>query len=198
MKIGWGITCMAGCLLASAPVFADCSDADRRSVLAMRAQDQAIREDGVLGAVGERRWGNALEAIANEQQSMLRKILARCGWTFGRSAWGDEAEAAWYIVQHGDDLAFQRSQLGHLQQLIDTFPGIPRKKLAYLEDRVLIGEGKPQRYGSQLEWVEGKLVPLPISDPADVDQRRASMGLGTMESYLVDATAKWKAMAGQR
>ena len=55
MKIGWGITCLAGCLLASAPVFADCSDADRRSVLAMRAQDQAIREDGVLGAVGERR-----------------------------------------------------------------------------------------------------------------------------------------------
>lgn len=198
MKIGWRITCLATCLLAPASVFADCSDADRRAVLAMRSQDQAIREDGVLGAVGERRWGNALEAISKEQQAMLRKILARCGWTFGRNAWGDEAEAAWYIVQHGDDLPYQRSQLGHLKQLIDTFSGIPRKKLAYLEDRVLIGEGKPQRYGSQLELVDDKLVPLPISDPADVDQRRASMGLGTMESYLVDATTKWKAMAGQR
>ncbi|MBB3197289.1 DUF6624 domain-containing protein [Roseateles terrae] len=192
------MTSLAACLLASAPVFADCSDTDRRSVLAMRAQDQAIREDGVLGAVGERRWANALQAISNEQQVLLRQILSRCGWTFGRSAWGEEAEAAWYIVQHGDNLAYQRAQLGHLQRLIETFPGIPRKKLAYLEDRVLIGEGRLQRYGSQLELVDGKLVPFPISDPAEVDQRRASMGLGTMEAYLVDATAKWKAMAERR
>jgi hypothetical protein len=49
--------------------------------------------------------------------------------------------------------------------------------LAMLHDRVLIRQGKPQIYGSQHEVDEnGKLYPLPIEDPVNVDHRRKEVG----------------------
>lgn len=194
MRWAW----VAVCWMASSHCFAICSDSDRSTVRLIRAHDQAIRGDGVLPSLGERRWMNALEALSMRHQQLLRPILSRCSWTFGRDAWGEEAEAAWYVVQHADDLSFQRAQLEDLQRLSATFPGVPRKQLAYLEDRVLLGEGKAQRYGSQLEVVDGQLVPLPIDRPAELNERRASMGLPSMEAYLAEASAKWKAMSHQR
>ncbi len=185
-------------LMASSPCFATCSDSDRSTVRLIRAHDQAIRGNGVLPSLGERRWTNALEALSMRHQQLLLPILSRCTWTFGRDTWGDEAEAAWYVVQHAEDLSFQRVQLADLQRLSATFPGVPRKQLAYLEDRVLLGEGKAQRYGSQLEVVDGQLVPLPIEQPDAVDERRASMGLPSMALYLAEARAKWKAMSERR
>jgi hypothetical protein len=50
-------------------------------------------------------------------------------------------------------------------------------------DRILVAEGKPQRYGTQFHTVDGKLVPRPIEDEANVDARRAAVGLGTMAEY---------------
>lgn len=194
MRFAW----IAACLMASSHSFATCSDSDRGTVRLIREHDQAIRGDGVLPSLGERRWMNALGAMSMRHQQLLVPILSRCGWTFGHDAWGDEAEAAWYVVQHAEDLSFQRAQLADLQRLSATFPGVPRKQLAYLEDRVLLGEGKAQRYGSQLEVVDGQLVPFPIDQPAELNERRASMGLPSMEAYLADARAKWKAMSGRR
>jgi hypothetical protein len=50
--------------------------------------------------------------------------------------------------------------------------------LAMLHDRVLIRKGRSQIYGSQHEVDEnGKMYPLPTSDPERVDQRRADVGL---------------------
>jgi hypothetical protein len=60
------------------------------------------------------------------------------------------------------------------------------KWLAFLEDRVLVGEGKKQLYGTQL--IERKGIPgihlEPIEDEANVDERRAKMGLGPLVEYL--------------
>ena len=47
--------------------------------------------------------------------------------------------------------------------------------VAYLIDRIRTGEHKPQVYGTQ--WN------VPVEDPAHVDQRRASVGLGPLAVY---------------
>jgi len=50
--------------------------------------------------------------------------------------------------------------------------------LALLEDRVAIGEGRPQIYGSQLyQEGDGPLIVQAMEDPDHVDERRASIGL---------------------
>jgi hypothetical protein len=47
-----------------------------------------------------------------------------------------------------------------------------------LEDRIRTFEGRPQRYGTQFDWDSaGQLSPLPIEDPAALDERRKAQGL---------------------
>ena len=55
--------------------------------------------------------------------------------------------------------------------------------MAYLTDRVLVAEGKPQRYGTQFHRPQGGLAPRPMEAPAEVDARRAQMGLGTLAEH---------------
>jgi len=59
------------------------------------------------------------------------------------------------------------------------------KDIAYLTDRVLVGEGKEQVYGTQLRTNEkGELELSPLFEPATVDQRRQRMGLGPLKEYM--------------
>ncbi len=59
------------------------------------------------------------------------------------------------------------------------------QNLALLEDRVLTTQGKKQIYGSQLRTNEktGKYEFYPIEREANVDKRRASVGLEPLEQY---------------
>ena len=58
---------------------------------------------------------------------------------------------------------------------------VPAYHAAYLEDRICVFEGRPQRYGTQFDWDEnGKMSPMPLQDPQQVDALRESIGLGTL------------------
>ena len=57
--------------------------------------------------------------------------------------------------------------------------------LATLEDRILIRQGKKQVYGTQLKTdTSGINTLFPIEDEANVDKRRASMGMIPLKEYL--------------
>ena len=60
---------------------------------------------------------------------------------------------------------------------------VSRANLAYLTDRVHVNEDKEQIYGTQFHMVDGKNVPRPIADAANVDKRRNDVGLGTLSEY---------------
>jgi hypothetical protein len=64
--------------------------------------------------------------------------------------------------------------------------------LAYLTDRVLAAEGKKQRYGTQLELKDGKLIPKPVEDPDGVDARRKELGMVPMAEYVAFAERMYK------
>ena len=58
------------------------------------------------------------------------------------------------------------------------------QNLALLEDRVLTNQGKKQIYGSQVSIDStGQKTFFPIIDEANVNKRRASVGLGPIEDY---------------
>jgi hypothetical protein len=87
-------------------------------------------------------------------------------------------------VQHSDhDPAFQRECLELLGEAVDAGEA-DASNLAYLTDRVLRAEGRPQRYGTQFgPGPDGGFEPQPLEDPDRVDERRASVGLGPLEEY---------------
>lgn len=85
------------------------------------------------------------------------------------------------IIQHGstDD---QRRLLVELEPLAlaGRFSG---QRYALMYDRTAVNSGELQRYGSQMSCVEGRHALEPIEDEANVDARRAEMGLGPLEDY---------------
>ncbi len=64
--------------------------------------------------------------------------------------------------------------------------------IAFLEDRLLTMDGKPQIYGTQFRTVDETTEPFPMEDPEHVDERRACVGLGT----FAENEARIKAMHG--
>lgn len=130
----------------------------------------------------EQLW-NRMRAVDSDNTAWLRDIVDTTGWP-RRSRVGDDAVvAAWLLVQHADhDPAFQRRCL----DLVEALPEgeVEATKLALLTDRVLLAEGRPQRYGTQAILVDGRYQVRETEDPEHVDERRAAVGLEPLATYL--------------
>ncbi|MFE8601756.1 DUF6624 domain-containing protein [Archangium violaceum] len=155
----------------------------RDELLRMAEEDQVARRAAVAANFKDAAASERMKAIDVKNTARMKEIVAQVGWPTKTLVGERGAKSAWLLVQHADlDVAFQRQCLPLLEKSVAAGEGSP-KDLAYLTDRVLVAEGKPQRFGTQFHTVEGKLVPRPIEDEANVDARRAAVGLGTMAEY---------------
>lgn len=123
-----------------------------------------------------------------ENLPWIRQVIAEHGWP-GRSVVGDDGSVAVFLlVQHADaDPAFQRECLGLLTTAVGQGEA-SRPHLALLTDRVLVAEGQPQEYGTQLEARGGLWAPIRMRDPDAVDARRAGMSLPPLAEYVAMVT----------
>ncbi len=113
----------------------------------------------------------------------MKQVVAKQGWPTRSQVGLDGTRAAWLLVQHADlDVVFQRKCLG-LMEAYKSSDQINQADLAYLTDRVLVNEGKPQFYGTQFHVVDGERRPRPIRGAEALDQRRKAMGMSTMKEY---------------
>jgi hypothetical protein len=156
-------------------------DGLREELLAMAAEDQAVRAE--LAADGSLFEGYhpRMEEVHRRNAARLTEIIERHGWP-GRSLAGEDgAQAAWLVLQHAiGNPPLQRRGLKLLRQAAEAGE-VPAWQVAMLEDRIRVFEGREQRYGTQFDWDEGgQISPLPIEDEAGVDERRRSVGLGPL------------------
>ena len=65
--------------------------------------------------------------------------------------------------------------------------------LALMEDRVLLGQGKKQIYGTQIGMDNQTQLYYvsPLDDPDNVDKRRAQVGLEPIAEYVKDWQIEW-------
>ena len=156
-------------------------EALRDELIGMLAADQADRLSGGGGSAG---------GTDEERTERLAEIIAEHGWP-SYSLVGEEAEdAAWAIAQHSDhDPDFQRLALRHLRAAVEAGDASPGN-LAYLTDRIAVGAGEPQTYGTQIGCGEDGPTPAtPIEDEARVDERRAAVGLPPLADYYAELEA---------
>jgi hypothetical protein len=152
----------------------------RDELLEMLAADQAERTLDDPGAT----YSPSNDAA---RTARLKEIIDEHGWPTWDLVGVDGATAAWAIAQHSDqDVAFQKGALTLLEAAAadgNSSPG----EVAYLTDRVAVNSGEPQVYGTQLRGcVDGKPAPAPMIDEDQVDERRAEVGLGTLEEYFAE------------
>lgn len=142
-------------------------------IIQMGQADQAMRQSGT--------WDASLDA---KHTLRLKQIIEEIGgWPTISKVGRQASHIAWLLVQHADhDLVFQRTCLALLKALPEG--EVTRQDMAYLEDRVLVSESRPQLYGTQFHRNEaGELEPFPIENEEQIDVRRSEVGLGTFAEY---------------
>lgn len=133
--------------------------------------------------------------LVSEQDSLneieVVKIIEKNGWV-GMSLVGGKANMTlWLVIQHAP-IKTQEKYLPLLKESVLKKESSGRH-LALLEDRILMRNGEPQTYGSQITTDEktGKQVVYEIWDPEYVNQRRKKVGLGPIEDYLERWGIEW-------
>jgi len=157
-------------------------------LLAMAAEDRRVGDE--LAAEGTLFDGYhpRMEAVHRRNAARLKAVLDRQGWPGASLVGAEAAEAAWLVAQHAiGEPDFQRRCLRLLQEAAARGE-VPAWQPAMLEDRVRMFEGRPQRYGTQLEPDdEGRFRPYPIEDPEHVEERRRRVGLEPLSVRLARA-----------
>ncbi|MEU4242673.1 DUF6624 domain-containing protein [Actinoplanes sp. NPDC026619] len=115
----------------------------------------------------------------------LAEILHSRGWPTVSSVGDEAARRAWLVAQHADRrLDPQRTALTLMAQAVQAGEA-DSGHLAMLRDRVLVNEGRPQIYGTQIAGVvDGQPVPWPCEDPEGMDARRAEVGLDPFRIHV--------------
>jgi hypothetical protein len=153
------------------------NEALRAELLAMDRYDQQVRSE--LAADGSLFDGYhpRMAAVHDANAARLRAIIAERGWPIERIAGEDGARAAHRIAQHSiNHPDFMR----HCRRLLDEASSrgeVPRSHFAYIDDRIRVYEGLPQRYGTQWRGGPSGLEPSPLEDPEHVDEWRAELGM---------------------
>ena len=114
----------------------------------------------------------------------LSEIMAEHGWPTERTVGADAARAAWLVAQHADrQLEVQRRAVQLMAEAVADGAASARD-LAFLQDRLAVNEGRPQRYGTQIGAVaDGRPVPWPCEDPERLDERRAQVVIEPFDQY---------------
>ena len=158
-------------------------DALHAALISRGRQDQAVREVFLAGHHQDTTDLRRMADVDADNTSFLKKIIAERGWP-GRSMVGrDGAEAAFLILQHSPDTAFQAQTLPLLEKGVAS-GDVEGQHLALLTDRVAVQRGQKQVYGTQASIVNGRFVLNPIADSANVDARRAKVGMPPIAAYM--------------
>jgi len=152
-------------------------------LVAMMTEDQRLLQQLFdSGELPSESYHPRMKALHKQNASRLKEIIDAHGWP-GISLVGEAgAKAAWLVVQHSvSDPEFMTECVSLLEDAVER-RDILGWQLAFLQDRVCTLSGKPQYYGTQFDVDEnGWPTPFPIDDYATVNERRASLGLNSLE-----------------
>lgn len=151
----------------------------RAELLKMGKADQEIRKQAFVPGAGKLDpvHGAKMADLDRRHSRRLKEIVENHGWPTSQAIGKDGVHAAFLIVQHAvHDPAFQKAMLPKLEESC-AVGDLKGDNLALLIDRILVNEGKPQRYGTQAKLIDGKLKFDPIEDEANLTARRKQLGL---------------------
>ena len=121
----------------------------------------------------------------------ITKILDERGW-LGAKVIGDQGNSTLFLVIQHADLETQVKYLPMMREAVSQ-GNASASSLALFEDRVALRQGKRQIYGSQIgrDQATGEYYVSPLVEPEKVNERRAEVGLGSIEDYVSNWGMTW-------
>jgi len=134
-----------------------------------------------------------IKPIDSVNLKIVCDILDSRGWLGADIIGGKGNHTLFLVIQHAD-LKVQDKYMPIMREAVKKGNANARS-LALLEDRVALGHGRKQTYGSQIGTNKetGENYVLPLEDPENVDKRRQELGLGNLEDYLKQWNIVWNA-----
>jgi len=138
---------------------------------------------------------DSINICRREQDSInlkrVTEIIDTYGW-LGPKVVGEEGNLTIFLVLQHSNQKTQEKYLPIMREAANK--GNARKSnLALLEDRVALGQGKKQIYGSQVAYDTLRKVYYlrPLENPDEVDIRRKAVGLQPLSEYLKKWNIEW-------
>lgn len=111
---------------------------------------------------------------------LVTSLIDQYGWLSKAVVGKTGNSAIWLVIQHAD-LATQEKYYPIMEKAVQENKA-SKKDLAYLEDRILMRQGKKQLYGTQykLDPETNEMKLWEVEDPDRLNERRTSIGLPPM------------------
>jgi len=159
----------------------------RQELLKRVSEDQRIRNELIRKGIDhpDPTLLDQMKKIDATNTARIKVIIKQYGWPGPKLIGRDGTDAFFTLAQHADP-AFQKKVLPLVQTAYRR--GIlTGQNYALFTDRVLVESGKPQIYGTAAkpmdQWNGKEPVFQPIEDEANVDKRRAAVGLIPLSEY---------------
>ena len=153
-------------------------------------RDQAVRADWAKIVTGNVTQEEAIEYALKMEETdstnlvVVSHILDCYGWLDGLSQ--EANQAIFLVIDHSDFETMNRYQSLFHKAAEKGY--ISFGDLVTMEDRMLMNDGKPQKYGTQAYALgrEGESIIYiwPVEEPEKLNERRADAGLSPIEDYL--------------
>ena len=114
----------------------------------------------------------------HRNQELVVSIIEKCGMPTLKEVNQEQMDAIWLVLQHSTK-EIRKKYFPQIEKAVKN-GDLSKQDYALMKDRILMDEGKPQIYGSQIE--NGKLYKL--ENPKTVNERRKEMGMEPIEDYL--------------
>lgn len=156
-----------------------------------RRQIQEVEKQHGRGSEEMKALWRTMSRVDSLDLLLVTRILDERGW-LGADIIGGKGNATLFLVIQHADQATQERYLPMMREAVAK-GNAEGSSLALLEDRVALGQGKRQIYGSQIgrDNDTGEYFVLPLEDPDKVDERRGQVGLDPLAEYLGNWHLTW-------
>ena len=158
------------------------NEALKNELIARADRDQEVLQSVKdAGELMDDEYHPELRRLHEENTKRAKEVL-QGGWPAISQVGEEGSDAMWLIVQHSIlEPEFMLSCVPELERLVQE--GEAKSwHLAFLQDRALMLQEKPQIYGTQHVFDNnGELQPYKLANPEAVDERRKAVGLESLE-----------------
>ena len=146
------------------------------------ANDQNARRQWLADSRNEN-LARAVDTIDISNLAWLRKLIGKEGFPTAAQVGNEGVHLAWVLLQHADqDVKFQSALLFVLEKRYSAGE-LSANDLSRFTDRVLVANSKPQRFGTQFDWMASESKLPEGSRLVEIDADRRQLGLVPLADY---------------